>query len=226
MGNNTAGKNSKSYVNGSQGPAQGAKSHAADASEHSEDTSAEPVLQDAEATEADAPTDAAADTASSEVVLLRAQLAQKDARLQATLSQYKEALEEFAGAKARLHRDVGKEIEAGKRAMLSSLLEVVDNLERALEAAAGDAKDNASSFFTGITMVRDQFQQKLTGMGVTKLAAAGETFDPAHFEAISTVPVTDPAQDGKVLGVVRDCYLLGQETLRYGMVAVGKLSES
>lgn len=156
-----------------------------------------------------------------QVAALTAKLAQSEARLSATLAQYKDALDEFANAKARLKRDITKEIQAGRRSTLSELLEVVDNLERAIEAAAAKAADD--SFYKGVCMVRDQFLAKLEQMGVRRRQALHQPFDPDHFEAISTVPVTDPAQDGVVVGVVRDCYLLGEETLRYGMVAVGKL---
>lgn len=153
--------------------------------------------------------------------LLAVKLAHSEARLSATLAQYKEALDEFEGVKVRLKRDVGKEIDAGRRTILTALLEVLDNLERALEAATKThgAKDG---FFAGVSMVRDQFRQKLEAMGVVRREALGKMFDPDHFEAISTVPVTDAAQDGRVVGVVRDCYMLGEETLRHGMVAVGK----
>lgn len=181
------------------------------------------------AAEPDAKTDGGAENceepktapANDEVLALQAKLSLSEARLSATLSQYKEALEEFDGAKARLKRDIGKEIDAGKRNILTTLLEVLDNLERAIEAAAPRQSTN-DGFFDGVSMVRDQFRQKLEGMGVLRREALGEPFDPDHFEAISTVPVPDAAQDGQVVGVVRHCYTIGGETLRHGMVAVGK----
>lgn len=154
---------------------------------------------------------------------LERQLADKEARLQGTLVQYKEALDEFESAKGRLRRDVTKEIEAGKRAMLADLLDVVDNLERAITAPGTNATD---SLLAGVTMVRDQFLAKLQNLGVRRLDALGELFDPLHFEAVSIVPVSDPKQDGKVVGVVRDAYVMGDETLRHGMVAVGKAPQS
>jgi molecular chaperone GrpE len=152
---------------------------------------------------------------------LERKVAEKDARLQATLAQYKEALDDFEAAKARIRRDVAKEVEAGKKKFLGELLDVVDNLERALQAA-GTGQGDPAGLLSGVTLVRDQFLAKLQSMGVRKLEAQGAVFDPTRFEAVSIVPVPDPAQDGKVVGVVRDCYLIGDETLRYGMVAVGK----
>jgi molecular chaperone GrpE len=150
-------------------------------------------------------------------------LSEKDLRLAATLQQYKEALDEFENAKTRLRRDIGKEIEAGKRSILGELLDVVDNLERAV-CSSEAAKDNAemASLLGGVSMVRDQFLAKLQGLGVTRFKAHGALFDPSRCEAVSIVPVPDAAQDGIVVGVIRDCYLMGSDTLRHGMVAVGK----
>ena len=158
---------------------------------------------------------------------LQQKLADKDQRLNATVAQYKEALDEFEGAKARLRRDVSKDVEAGKRAILVGLLDVIDNLERALGAAsanAGDKSPDFAGFFDGVTMVRDQFVGKLQALGVSRIDSLGQPFDPKHFEAISTVPVTDQGQHDTVVGVVRDAYLLGGETLRHGIVAVGKFA--
>ena len=158
-----------------------------------------------------------------ELVAAQEALAAKEARLQETLRQYKEALEEFERAKGRLRRDVDKEVAAGKRSLLADLLEVMDNLERALQATDGSASPD-TALHGGVSMVRDLFMAKLEGLGVRRLPALGQPFDPSHFEALSMVPVTDPAQDGQVVAVVRDAYLLGDEVLRHGMVAVGKKS--
>jgi len=158
---------------------------------------------------------------------LRQKLADKEQRLNATVAQYKDALDEFEGVKGRLRRDVHKDVEAGKRNILVGLLDVMDNLERALGAASAKKSDTSADFaglFDGVTMVRDQFVAKLEALGVSRVAALGQPFDPQHFEAISTVPVTDQQQHDTVVGVVRDAYLLGGETLRHGIVAVGKFA--
>ena len=187
-----------------------------------------------EAKGADAPAAATADDQSpvgapttmvpvAELVAAQEALAAKEARLQETLRQYKEALEEFERAKGRLRRDVDKEVTAGKRSLLADLLEVMDNLERALQAT-DDSASLDTALHGGVSMVRDLFMAKLEGLGVRRLPALGQPFDPSHFEALSMVPVTDPAQDGQVVAVVRDAYLLGDEVLRHGMVAVGKKS--
>jgi len=71
-------------------------------------------------------------------------------------------------------------------------------------------------------MVRRQFLTKLEGLGVTRIESAGEAFDPAVHEAITTVPAQSDEQDGRVVGVVRHGYRIGEEVLRPASVAVAK----
>ena len=102
---------------------------------------------------------------------LEARLAEKDRMLQDYIEQHKSAAGEFEESRARARRDVGKEVERGKRAILVDLLEVVDNLDRAIESA----KERASidMLVHGVEMVRQQFLQRLEGFGIhTDRAAA------------------------------------------------------
>jgi molecular chaperone GrpE len=155
-----------------------------------------------------------------EVELLRAKLAALDERLCGTLAQYKEARDDFESSKARLKRDLTKEIDAGKHAILSGLLEVVDNLERALEAAAKDHSPK-DSFLQGVGMVHQQFLQKLAQFGARKVELLNTPFNPSLSEAVSTVPVSDPAQVNRVVAVLRASYVTDSATLRPGLVVVG-----
>ena len=149
---------------------------------------------------------------------LEARVAAKDEELRATLARYREANAEFEQARARLRRDVAKEVERGSRAVLADLLDVVDNLDRAIES--GRAASPGSALLQGVELVRAQFLAKLEGHGVRPLDAAGQTFDPSRHEAATTVPVHDPAQDGVVVGVIRQGYTIRDEVLRPAVVAV------
>lgn len=193
-----------------------------------EPTSTEDAVTEAEVIDAKEASQASEEASppadDSYVASLEKKLSAQDLRLTQTLSQYKAALEEFESTKVRLRRDVARDVEAGKKKFLADLLEVLDNLERALEAAPAEGAEGGLK--SGVTMVRDQFLLKLEAQGVRRVAARGEIFDPTCFEAISAVPVTDRGQDGRVVAVVRDAYRLGIETLRTGMVAVGKYKET
>jgi molecular chaperone GrpE len=149
-------------------------------------------------------------------------LAAKDQELRATLTRYREANAEFEQARLRMRRDVAKEVERGTRAILADLLDVVDNLDRAIDAARASAPGTA--LLQGVEMVRAQFLAKLDGLGVKTIHTTGLAFDPSVHEAATTVPVTDPDQDGLVVGVIRQGYTIGDDVLRPAVVAVAALT--
>jgi len=153
---------------------------------------------------------------------LERQLADKTALLQDYATKYKEASREFDAVRARLRRDVVRDVERGRRAMLVELLEVVDNLDRAI-AAARQASE-AGALLQGVALVRDQFLAKLSGFGAIRMTPLGKPFDPRRHEAASLVPTSDPLQDGIVLGVIREGYEAADEVLRPALVAVGRLT--
>ena len=154
---------------------------------------------------------------------LERQLAEKDRQLQETLTKYREAAHEFDDARARLRKDVARDVERGRRVMLVELLDVVDNLDRAIEAARSAASVDA--VVGGIEMVRRLFLSKLEAFSVRRIESMGQPFDPARHEAVTTVPTTDPAQDHRVCGVLTQGYTMGEDVLRPAMVAVSQLTE-
>ena len=153
---------------------------------------------------------------------LERQLSEKDTLLQSYIAKYREAADEFEESRVRLRREAAKDVERGIRGILAELLEVVDNLDRAIDAARQTAPEDA--LVQGVEMVRDQFLAKLRGFGVTRLESQGQPFDPARHDAVTTVPVTEPAQDSQILGVIKEGYVIGDEVLRPASVAVGRLA--
>ena len=101
--------------------------------------------------------------------------------------------------------------------MLISFLEVLDNLDRALDAAVDRSDD---PFVQGVSLVRQQFLSTLEGFGVTRLDPIGQPFDPSRHDAVSRVAAHADLAAGVVCGVVRPGYLIGDEVLRPAQVAV------
>jgi molecular chaperone GrpE len=154
---------------------------------------------------------------------LEQQLQEKDRQLQDAVSRYRQATSEFDESRLRLRREISKEIERGRREILAELLDVVDNLDRAIDAARGSANsDGMEALVQGVDLVRRQFLAKLEGFGVTRIDSEGQAFDPSLHEAVSTVPASAPDQDGVVVGVIRQGYRIGQDVLRPAAVAVAK----
>ena len=151
---------------------------------------------------------------------LERRLADKDQEIADLISKYRQAAREFDDSRARLKKDLSKEIERGRRTMLVELLEVVDNLDRAIDAARGAG--DLASLLRGVEMIRELFLAKLDGFGVKRLDPTGEPFDAARHEALTTVPTDDPSQDRLVVGLLAPGYLVGGEVLRPARVAVAQ----
>lgn len=165
------------------------------------------------------------------VEALKRQLAEKDEQLQRYAAKYKAQASEFEEARIRLRREVAKDVEREKQNVLKSFLDVVDNLDRALSAATATSERDetttgnaCAALVKGVDLVRSQFLATLKHSGVTRIEAAGQDFDPNLHEALSSIPVTDTAQDGVVVEVVKPGYLVGDEVLRPATVTVGKLT--
>jgi molecular chaperone GrpE len=152
---------------------------------------------------------------------LEQQLADRSAQLQAIAGEHRRAMEEFEQATARIRREVGRDVERGRRAIVADFLEVLDNLDRAI-GAARDSDVKADSLLRGVELVRDQFLAKLEALGVRRVDALGQPFDATSHEAVSMAPVTDETQDGRVVAVTREGYAVGDELLRPASVVVGR----
>jgi molecular chaperone GrpE len=160
---------------------------------------------------------------------LERQLAEKDRQVAEYLAKYRGAASEFEDARLRLRREISKDIERTRREILAEMLEVVDNLDRAIDSAqtgpstASGQTESATALVQGVEMVRRQLLAKLEGFGVTRIVADGQPFDPALHEAISSVVAESPDQDGIVVGTVRCGYRIGDDVLRPAAVAVAKV---
>ena len=152
---------------------------------------------------------------------LEQQLAEKDKQAQEYIARYRQAATEFEEARLRLRREISKDIERSRREILADLLEVVDNLDRAIEAGRASSS-SSDALLQGVEMVRRQFLAKLEGFGVTRFEADAQRFDPELHEAITTVPASSAGQDGRIVGVIRPGYRIGDQILRPAGVAVAK----
>jgi len=153
---------------------------------------------------------------------LEQRLAQAEKQSQELLAKYRGAQQEFEDARARMRKELAKDAERNRRDVFVGLLEVVDNLDRAIGAARTSGTPAADPLLQGVELVRRQFLAKLDGFGVKRIESEGLPFDPLLHEAVTTVPASDAASDGRVLGVIAHGYRIGDDVLRPALVAVGK----
>ncbi len=166
--------------------------------------------------------DAASERKPSYIEELEERIASLDATVRDYAEKYKTASREFEDARARMRRELGKEAERDRRTFLAELLEVVDNLDRAV--AAGHTGSDPASLLTGVELVRTQFLAHLGRLGVTRLEADGQPFDPAVHDAITTAPADTP-KDNHVVSVIKEGYRIGDDVLRPASVVVGRAGD-
>jgi len=102
----------------------------------------------------------------------------------------------------------------GKIEVAREVIDAVDNLERALEAA-----DDGAGLRDGVEMVLSGLRETLKRNGVEAVDPKGEKFDPTKHEALSTQPV-EGTESGVVVEVVQKGYALGDQLVRPARVVV------
>jgi molecular chaperone GrpE len=145
---------------------------------------------------------------------------QKAADVQARFEQVRSQLQrETDEVRRRLSRNADERITREKANFISSLLPVVDNLRRAIEAA--EAGGEVSALLDGLRGTVSGFESALSNAGVESDVAVGQQFDPERHEAVDTVEV-EPERDGLVTAEYSRGYRIGNQLLRPARVQVGR----
>jgi molecular chaperone GrpE len=126
---------------------------------------------------------------------------------------------DFDNFRKRSRKDIEEADRRGKEDAVRELLPVFDNLERAVSAAQGAT--DVTAIVDGVRMVLKLFDDQAGRLGLTKVKAVGERFDPAVHDAIQQVE-TDEHPPGTVMAEVVAGYRLGEKLLRPAMVVVAR----
>jgi molecular chaperone GrpE len=124
---------------------------------------------------------------------------------------------EFENSRKRAAREQGEFEGFALAEVLKSLLPILDNLDRALEAPA----QRPDEFRSGIELIRKQFEDALLKLGVDRIPAKGEMLDPRVHEAIEVADSTT-ASDNQVLEELQRGYKVREQLLRPAMVRVAR----
>jgi molecular chaperone GrpE len=127
---------------------------------------------------------------------------------------------EFDNFRKRVDRERRELSEFAAADILTDVLPIVDNFERALQAPA---PAEAESFRTGVEMIHRQMLDLLRKRGVKPLEALGADFDPNVHQAVIHEP-SEGHRDGEVIAELQRGYMLGDRLLRPAMVKVAKSS--
>jgi len=148
---------------------------------------------------------------------------QKMQEVQARFEQLRKQLQsETDETRQRLNKAADERAQREKIDFITGLLPVLDNLERATEAA--ETGGSSEVIAEGIRRTASSFENALTAAGVEPIDAVGQTFDPELHEAVETVQVA-PKDESKVIAQYTRGYKIGERLLRPARVKVGRYSE-
>ena len=145
-------------------------------------------------------------------------------RLQAAEPDYKDrwlrAEAEVQNTRRRMQRDRDDAVRASEERILIDMVEVLDDLERALAALPQEQAGNA--WAQGVALTAQRLRDALARRGVTPIATVGQPFDPAVHDALLEVPPPEGVRPGAVVQEVQKGYARENRALRAARVVVAK----
>ena len=109
----------------------------------------------------------------------------------------------------------------GKADILQALLPIVSNLRLALQ----HAEEDAEAVKKGVQMIWQQFEAFMRDQGIEPVATIGEPFDPAHHEALSTIPATEDHLPDTIVTEIKAGYFFEGRLLSPAQVVVARSVE-
>jgi molecular chaperone GrpE len=135
------------------------------------------------------------------------------------LAAYRKLKNENEGYRDRITRNLERRFDQRRERLLLRFIEILDNLDRALEAAETSYAGNP--LIEGLILVRTQLLQTLQEEGLERVPVVGLPYDPGVSEAVETRPVDDPEQHHVVLRDLQRGYRLNGRVARASKVVVG-----
>jgi len=147
----------------------------------------------------------------------RARLAED--RLAEVMAAYRTLKNENEDFRERQSRNMERRFEQRREKLLLKFIDVLDNLDRALEAA--QTSYAGQPLLEGMILVRTQLLQTLQDEGLDRIPVLGLPFDPAVAESVSTAPVKEAEQHHVVVKELLRGYRLNGRVARPSHVVIG-----
>jgi molecular chaperone GrpE len=133
---------------------------------------------------------------------------------------YLRLMAEFDNYRKRTLREKAELIKSGGESVLTELLPVIDDFERALKNIQS-AKD-ITAVIEGVELIYAKFIAYLLQQGVKVIETNDRLFDTELFEAIATIPAPEEGMKGKILDCILTGYTLHDKVIRHAKVVVGE----
>ncbi len=170
--------------------------------------------------ESSANTEAGVDNQEAATVKTQEALAAKDQECKLITDKYLRLAAEFENYKRLALRDQRDHIKFGNEQLLKELLQVIDNMERAIKAGRdNDGNGGSLALVQGVDLTLKQLSSVLGKFGVQAIETVGQAFDPSAHQAVSHVP-SESVPSNHVIDEFQKGYRLHDRILRAAMVSV------
>lgn len=133
---------------------------------------------------------------------------------------YLRLVAEFDNYRKRTLREKMDLIASGGEDVIKSLLAIMDDIDRALDAMT--KSDDIEAIRQGIVLIHQKLIDTLHAKGVEEISAIGQELDTDLHEAVAKFPVAEEEKKGKVIDVVQKGYKLKDKVVRFAKVVVGE----
>lgn len=145
-------------------------------------------------------------------------------KLKGEVAEFKEKylrqVAEFDNFRKRNAKERLELIQTAGKDVIISLLDVLDDSERAEQQMDKNAQMDAVK--EGIRLVFSKLRNTLTARGLKQMESVGQDFNPDLHEAVTEIPVPSEDMKGKVVDEVQKGYYLNDKIIRFAKVIVGK----
>lgn len=146
--------------------------------------------------------------------------AKVQAQLEEMKDKYLRAVAEFDNYRKRTLKERAELILNGGEKVITSILPVIDDMERAIEN--GRKTESPDVLREGMELIHQKFIKILEGQGVSMIATDDADFDTDIHEAVAMVPGMGDDKKGKVIDCLQKGYKLNDKVIRHAKVAVGQ----
>ena len=159
-----------------------------------------------------------------EIKKLKKELEDKDKQITELNEKIKYNQAELINYRKRKEEEVTNRLKYANQDLISELILILDNFERAIRLDDNNLTDELSKFLKGFKMMYASFDDVLKKYGLTEIEAEHKEYDPNTMEALMTDSDKD-FKDGEVLEVLLKGYRLKDRVIRPASVRVNKLEE-
>ena len=147
----------------------------------------------------------------------------KTAEYEATIADLKDKYlrqaAEFDNYRKRVLKEKSELIQNGGESVISSLLPIIDDFERALQNMK--KSDDTAALKEGVELIYQKFMKTLESNGLKTIETKEADFNTDFHEAVAMIPAPNDESKGKVVDCVQKGYKLNDKVIRHAKVAVG-----